>query len=175
MDPKGWYVDLNDGHFIPVQRFGNYAPEEVPKIKAVVATKLAIDAVFHHIDSAFIYSNVKEVGWVILSKTEDDSEERRHILHFKGAGYMISPEGRQLVPSHLFYVLCQNVYQLAWMPREELVPQDGHGKLIFDRVDLCAMLEAVEMCNDAWWDKSIGVSIFNHRQLEKMLNKPGLK
>ncbi|KAL4842484.1 hypothetical protein H8958_011054, partial [Nasalis larvatus] len=58
---------------------------------------------------------------------------------------------------------------------EELIPKDENGKLLFDTVDLCATWEAMEKCKDAGLAKSIGVSNFNRRQLEMILNKPGLK
>ncbi|OBS57113.1 hypothetical protein A6R68_11763, partial [Neotoma lepida] len=48
-------------------------------------------------------------------------------------------------------------------------PTDEKGKFIFDTVDLRATWE------DAGLTKSIGVSKFNRRQLEMILNKPGLK
>ncbi|XP_030675220.1 aldo-keto reductase family 1 member C3 homolog isoform X2 [Nomascus leucogenys] len=60
-------------------------------------------------------------------------------------------------------------------PGEELSPRDENGKVIFDIVDLCTTWEAMEKCKDAGLAKSIGVSNFNRRQLEMILNKPGLK
>ncbi|XP_071066191.1 aldo-keto reductase family 1 member C1 [Dasypus novemcinctus] len=66
-------------------------------------------------------------------------------------------------------------FPVALQPGEELLPVDEDGKYILDTVDLCATWEALEKCKDAGLTKSIGVSNFNHKQLEKILNKPGLK
>ncbi|XP_020919727.1 aldo-keto reductase family 1, member C-like 1 isoform X1 [Sus scrofa] len=60
-------------------------------------------------------------------------------------------------------------------PGEELLPKDASGKVIFDTVDLRDTWAALEKCKDAGLTKSIGVSNFNHKQLEMILNKPGLK
>ncbi|XP_023404729.2 aldo-keto reductase family 1 member C1-like isoform X3 [Loxodonta africana] len=144
MDLKHQCVKLNDGHFIPVLGFGTYAPQEVPKSDAEEATKLAIDAGFRHIDSAYLYENEDKVGQAIRSKIADGIVKREDIFYTS-------------------------------KPGEELLPKDEHGKLIFDTVDLCATWEALEKCKDAGLAKSIGVSNFNRRQLEMILNKPGLK
>nr|XP_044618078.1 aldo-keto reductase family 1 member C15-like isoform X2 [Equus asinus] len=60
-------------------------------------------------------------------------------------------------------------------PGEDLLPKDASGRIILDTVDLCDTWEVLEKCKDAGLTKSIGVSNFNHKQLEMILNKPGLK
>ncbi|OBS66001.1 hypothetical protein A6R68_05460, partial [Neotoma lepida] len=144
MNSKQQTVRLSDGHFIPILGFGTYAPEEVPKSKATEATKIAIDAGFRHIDSAFLYQNEEEVGLAIRSKIAEGIVKREDIFYTS-------------------------------KPGENYLPTDENGKFIFDTVDLRATWEAMEKCKDAGLTKSIGVSNFNRRQLEMILNKPGLK
>uniref|UniRef100_UPI00398F3CCA aldo-keto reductase family 1 member D1-like n=1 Tax=Pristiophorus japonicus TaxID=55135 RepID=UPI00398F3CCA len=60
-------------------------------------------------------------------------------------------------------------------PGDAIYPKDENGKYFYHPTDLCATWEALEMCKDAGLVKSIGVSNFNRRQLEQILNKPGLK
>ncbi|XP_078076421.1 aldo-keto reductase family 1 member D1-like isoform X2 [Mustelus asterias] len=60
-------------------------------------------------------------------------------------------------------------------PGDVIYPQDENGKYLYHPTDLCATWEALEALKDAGLVKSIGVSNFNRRQLELILNKPGLK
>lgn len=60
-------------------------------------------------------------------------------------------------------------------PGKEIYPRDENGRIIYDKTNLCATWEALEACKDAGLVKSLGVSNFNRRQLELILNKPGLK
>ncbi|XP_029340837.1 estradiol 17 beta-dehydrogenase 5-like isoform X2 [Mus caroli] len=66
-------------------------------------------------------------------------------------------------------------FPIAMKPGENYFPKDENGKFIYDAVDICDTWEAMEKCKDAGLAKSIGVSNFNRRQLEKILKKPGLK
>nr|XP_044618395.1 aldo-keto reductase family 1 member C23 isoform X1 [Equus asinus] len=183
MDPKGWRVELNDGHFIHALGFGTYAPNEVPKSKAVEATKSAIDAGFRHIDCAHLYDNEKEVGLAIRSKIQDGTVKREDIFcTSKLWATSLRPQlvrpalEKSLKNLQLDYVDLYIIhFPVAVKPGEEHLPQDEQGRMIFDTVDLCATWEAMEKCKDAGLTKSIGVSNFNRRQLEMILNKPGLK
>lgn len=64
---------------------------------------------------------------------------------------------------------------MAFKPGKEYYPKDDKGKYIYHHTDLCATWEALEACKDAGLVKSLGVSNFNRRQLELLLNKPGLR
>ncbi|XP_047281120.1 aldo-keto reductase family 1 member C8 isoform X2 [Homo sapiens] len=60
-------------------------------------------------------------------------------------------------------------------PGKELLPKDASGEIILETVELCDTWEALEKCKEAGLTRSIGVSNFNHKLLELILNKPGLK
>ncbi|XP_072675125.1 aldo-keto reductase family 1 member D1-like isoform X2 [Canis lupus baileyi] len=60
-------------------------------------------------------------------------------------------------------------------PGDEIYPKDENGKWLYHKSNLCATWEGLEACKDAGLVKSLGVSNFNRRQLELILNKPGLK
>ncbi|XP_053428065.1 aldo-keto reductase family 1 member C15-like isoform X2 [Nycticebus coucang] len=60
-------------------------------------------------------------------------------------------------------------------PGEELLPKDADGKVMLETVDIRDTWEALEQCKDLGLTKSIGVSNFNHKQLQMILDKPGLK
>ncbi|XP_028624276.1 3-oxo-5-beta-steroid 4-dehydrogenase isoform X2 [Grammomys surdaster] len=60
-------------------------------------------------------------------------------------------------------------------PGKETYPVDENNRVIYYKSNLCATWEALEACKDAGLVKSLGVSNFNRRQLELILNKPGLK
>ncbi|XP_025119871.2 prostaglandin F synthase 1 isoform X1 [Bubalus bubalis] len=183
MDPKSQRVKLNDGHFTPVLGFGTYAPEEVPKSEALEATKFAIEVGFRHVDSAHLYQNEEQVGQAIRSKIADGTVRREDIFYTSKLWCnSLQPElvrpalEKSLQNLQLDYVDLYIIHSpVSLKPGNKFVPKDESGKLIFDSVDLCQTWEALEKCKDAGLTKSIGVSNFNHKQLEKILNKPGLK
>ncbi|CAH6810550.1 Akr1c18 [Phodopus roborovskii] len=183
MSSKTQKMELNDGHCIPTLGFGTYATEEHLKKKSMDSTKIAIDVGFRHIDCSHFYQNEKEVGQAIRSKIEDGTVKREDI--FCTSKLWSTSHRPELVrPSlesslrklNLDYVDLYLIhFPVSLKPGNDILPQDERGNLLLDTVDLCATWEAMEKCKDAGLAKSIGVSNFNRRQLEMILNKPGLK
>ncbi|XP_028625659.1 aldo-keto reductase family 1 member C1 homolog isoform X2 [Grammomys surdaster] len=157
MSLKQQCVGLNDGHLMPLLGYGTSQNREVSASKIFESTKIAIDTGFRHIDSAYVYKNEKETGQAIRSKIADGVVKREDIF------------------------LTTKLW--CTFHRPELV-QVGLERSLknfqLEFVDLYLIhfpisIKAMEKCKDAGLAKSIGVSNFNRRQLEMILNKPGLK
>uniref|UniRef100_A0A8C4WNB6 NADP-dependent oxidoreductase domain-containing protein n=1 Tax=Gopherus evgoodei TaxID=1825980 RepID=A0A8C4WNB6_9SAUR len=155
----------------------------VPKSKCEEAVKVAIEVGYRHIDGAYLYENEKEVGRAIQEKIADGTVKRENIFYtgklwstFNAPEMVSSALEKSLKSLQFDYIDLYIIHTpLSLKSGDDLFPVDGNGKLIFDNVDLCATWEAMEACKDAGLVKSIGVSNFNRRQLEMILNKPGLK
>ncbi|XP_028625658.1 aldo-keto reductase family 1 member C1-like isoform X1 [Grammomys surdaster] len=183
MSLKQQCVGLNDGHLMPLLGYGTSQNREVSASKIFESTKIAIDTGFRHIDSAYVYKNEKETGQAIRSKIADGVVKREDIFlttklwctfhrpELVQVGLERSLKNFQLEFVDLYLIH----FPISIKPSEEQFTKDENGKVLFETVDLCAIWEAMEKCKDAGLAKSIGVSNFNRRQLEMILNKPGLK
>ncbi|XP_013204479.1 aldo-keto reductase family 1 member C18 isoform X4 [Microtus ochrogaster] len=147
------------------------------------STKIAIDVGFRHIDCSHFYQNEEELGQAIRSKIEDGTVKREDIFYTSKLWStchrpeLVRPSlESSLRKLKLDYVDLYLIhFPVSLKPGDSLLPQDEHGNLILDTVDLCATWEAMEKCKDAGLAKSIGVSNFNRRLLEMILKKPGLR
>ncbi|CAJ0955933.1 unnamed protein product, partial [Ranitomeya imitator] len=179
------YVVLNDGNKMPVIGFGTYAPETAKYTKELSgeSTKVAIDTGYRHIDSAFIYGNEVQIGQAIRSKIADGTVKREDIFYTgKLSGNNHTPERvrlgleKSLKDLQLDYMDLFLIHTpVEFKPGDDLYPTDENGKLVFHNTDIRETWKAMEACRDAGLVRSIGVSNFNRRQLELILNMPGLK
>ncbi|PIO11920.1 hypothetical protein AB205_0025520, partial [Aquarana catesbeiana] len=60
-------------------------------------------------------------------------------------------------------------------PGDDPYPMDENGKVIYHNTDIRDTWKVMEDCKAAGLTKSIGVSSFNRRQLELILNMPDLR
>ncbi|XP_056373664.1 aldo-keto reductase family 1 member C1-like isoform X1 [Hyla sarda] len=156
---------------------------EYTKEQTVESTKLAIEVGYRHIDNAFLYGNEVQIGQAIRSKISDGTVKREDIFYTgKLWNNSHAPERvrpaleRSLKNLQLDYMDLYLVHTpVALKPGEDLMPKDENGKFHFDYTDLRDTWKAMEACIDAGLVRSIGVSNFNRRQLELILNMPGLK
>ncbi|XP_060632836.2 aldo-keto reductase family 1 member D1 [Anolis sagrei] len=184
LSPENHRLVLNDGNRMPLVGLGTYAdPKQTPKGTCAEAVKIAIDVGYRHIDGAYVYYNEHEVGEAIREKITEGKLKREDIFYCGKLWNTCHPPDlvrptleRTLKTLQLDYVDLYIIeLPMAFKPGEVIYPMDENGKWLYHETDLCATWEALEACKDAGLTKSIGVSNFNRRQLEMILNKPGLK
>ncbi|XP_073423577.1 aldo-keto reductase family 1 member C1-like [Dendrobates tinctorius] len=177
------YVVLNDGNKMPVIGFGTYAPDTYTKEQAGESTKVAIEVGYRHIDCAFFYGNEVQVGQAIRSKIADGTVKREDIFYTgKLSSNNQAPERvrpaleKSLKDLQLDYMDLFLIHSpVEFKPGDDLLPMDENGKFIFHNTDIRETWKAMEACRDAGLARSIGVSNFNRRQLELILDMPELK
>ncbi|XP_078528014.1 estradiol 17 beta-dehydrogenase 5-like [Lissotriton helveticus] len=154
-----------------------------PKWMACEATKVAISAGIRHIDCAQVYGNEDVIGQAIREKISDGTVKREDIF-YTGKLYSTfhSPKlvrvalEKSLKDLQLDYMDLYLIHlPIALKPGDVIIPQDENGKILYDNTDLRDTWQAMEECKDAGLVKSLGVSNFNRKQLERILSKPGLK
>uniref|UniRef100_A0AAY5EPN3 NADP-dependent oxidoreductase domain-containing protein n=1 Tax=Electrophorus electricus TaxID=8005 RepID=A0AAY5EPN3_ELEEL len=177
-------VTMSSGFKIPLMGIGTYGdPRTTPKGTAYESVKLAIEIGYRHIDGALVYFNEHEVGQAIREKIADGTVKREDIFYCGKLWNTFHPPElvrpaleRTLKTLQLEYVDLYIIeLPMAFKPGDTFYPKDENGKIVYHETDLCATWEALEACIDAGLTKSLGVSNFNKRQLELILNKPGLK
>lgn len=174
---------MNDGNKIPVLGFGTYCCDPVQKKTCEEATKVALEVGFRHIDGAYVYETEEQVGRAVRAKIADGTVRREDVFYTgKLWNTFHRPELvrtcleeslKKLQFDYMDLFLIHSPYSLK--PGSNVFPTEENGKVIYDKVDLCQTWEAMEACKDAGLVKSIGVSNFNLKQMEMILNKPGLK
>ncbi|XP_003791636.1 3-oxo-5-beta-steroid 4-dehydrogenase [Otolemur garnettii] len=177
-------IPLSDGNSIPIIGLGTFSkPNSTHKGICATSVKVAIDVGYRHIDGAYLYRNEHEVGEAIQEKIEE-GKVRREDIFYCGKLWATNLEPERVRPTlertlkvlQLEYVDLYIIEMpMALKPGDEVYPKDENGKWLYHNVNLCATWEALEACKDAGLVKSLGVSNFNRRQLELILNKPGLK
>ncbi|XP_050514137.1 aldo-keto reductase family 1 member B1 [Diabrotica virgifera virgifera] len=173
-------VKFNNGNEIPIFGLGTWKskPGEVAQ-----AVKDAIDIGYRHIDCAFVYGNEKEVGEALAAKFADGTVKREDIfitsklwntyhrpdLVEKCLQQTLSNLGIQYLDLYLIH------WPMAYKEDLDIFPRREDGSIIFSDVDYVDTWKEMEKVQQKGLVKSIGVSNFNEKQIERVLKIAKIK
>lgn len=168
-------IEFNNGHKIPILGLGTW---NSPTGQVEQAVKDAIDCGYRAIDCAHVYQNEKEVGNGIASKLAEGVVKREDLFitsklwnAFHRPDAVLPAIQRTLENLGLKYL---DLYLIHWPmaykgDEENLFPKDANGEFIDEGVDYLDTYRAMEKLVDLGLTKSIGVSNFNARQIDRIV------
>lgn len=168
-------IKLNNGHEIPMFGLGTWKsrPNEVKE--AVIE---AIKAGYRHIDCAWVYYNENEVGDA-LAEVFAQRIVRREELFITSKLWNNSHETKSVVPAirdslRLLRLDYLDLYLIHWPfafeeGAKETFPKNANGEILLTDTDYVDTWRGMEEAHRLGLAKSIGVSNFNHEQIDRIL------
>ncbi|CAG9810428.1 unnamed protein product [Chironomus riparius] len=168
-------VKLNDGRDMPIFGLGTW---NSPKGQVEQAVKDAIDCGYRMIDCAHCYGNEHEVGNALKEKITDGTVKRDDLFittklwntfHHPNSvrpAFEVSLKNLQLDYVDLYLIHWPMSYK---EDGDKLFPLDANGEFIDGGADFVDTWKAMEELVDSGLVRSIGVSNFNARMIDRVL------
>jgi len=167
-------VLLNDGHFMPLVGLGTYTAldQEVKK-----TLRMAIEAGYRMFDTAMLYENEVAIGEAIREMIDEGIIRREDIFittkvwntYHSQKQVMVSAK-KSLENLGLDYVdLLLIHWPTGFKENSGHRPKDSNGKYMYSEIDYTETWLGMEDVLESGLTKSIGVSNFNHKQLERII------
>ncbi|XP_021339648.1 alcohol dehydrogenase [NADP(+)]-like [Mizuhopecten yessoensis] len=147
------------------------------------AVKFAISEGYRHVDCALVYDNEKAVGDGIKAKIDDGTITRNDVYlttklwdthhnpdHVEGA---LRKSLRSLQTDYVDLFLVH--WPFAFKDGDDPFPKDADGNIIFADHDYVDTWKAMEKLVGAGLAKAIGISNFNKKQIERVLEVATIK
>ncbi|KAJ6633488.1 Aldo-keto reductase family 1 member B10 [Pseudolycoriella hygida] len=175
-------VTFNNGQTIPIVGLGTWqSPPDGSLYKAVSG---AIDAGYRHIDCAYAYGNEEEVGKAINDaisagkiKREDLFVVSKLWLTFFRRDRVKLCVNKILTKLNISYLdLCLVHWPMSFGESDtDNLPVGPDGKVVPGDIDYLEAWQGLEDCVNDGLVKSIGISNFNTKQIERLLGAAKIK
>ncbi|VDK43118.1 unnamed protein product [Anisakis simplex] len=172
--------ELNSGYSMPVIGLGTWLskPGEVSK-----AVEVAVKTGYRHIDCAYAYLNQKEVGNALSRLFDEKIVQRDEIFVTSKVwntfhSYEMAKKNVDEILEELqlkYLDLCLVHWPHGYEEGGEVFPQNENGKMRYSNVDYLETWKALEDCHRAGKIRSLGISNFNHKQIERILEECTVK
>jgi len=175
-------VKLNNGKSIPVVGLGTWqSPPDGSLYKAV---RGAIDAGYRHIDCAYAYQNEEEVGKAINDSISEGKVKREDLFvvsklwltYFRRDRVQVCVKKILSKLNTPYLDLCLMHWPMSLGEDDkEIVPVGADGKVIDGKIDYLEAWQGLEDCVKAGLVKSIGISNFTSKQIDRLLASATIK
>ncbi|PIC47226.1 hypothetical protein B9Z55_006651 [Caenorhabditis nigoni] len=173
-------LKLNSGHSIPTIGLGTWQskPGEV-----AAAIKTAVAAGYRHIDCAHVYQNQKEVGEALKEILDEGKVKREELFITSKIWNTFHSEAKThenvdiiLADLQLSYVDLMLIHwPQGYAEGGELFPAGENGKMRYSDVDYLETWKALEAAHKAGKCRSIGVSNFTSKQIQRVWDAAEVK